>query len=116
MGKLDNLKPVKTHEEAAALGKKGGIASGRARARRASLRELLEIALDQPYKSGLFDDERKGMTNGEALVYGLVNHACLGASTQAQLAIFKILGQVGPKNNAVDDADEFEQASVEGNA
>ena len=44
----DNLKPVRSVEEARAKGRKGGKASGEARRRRKTLRENMELLLGLP--------------------------------------------------------------------
>lgn len=47
MPKIENLKPVKSKKEAREKGKKGGIASGKARKERKALKEELLILLSQ---------------------------------------------------------------------
>lgn len=49
MRNTDNLKPVKTAEEARELGRKGGIASGESRRERKALTALLLQRLAKPY-------------------------------------------------------------------
>ena len=61
MRNTDNLKPVRTAEEARALGRKGGIASGESRREAKVLRALLLKRLEKPYAG-------TGMTSCEALV------------------------------------------------
>lgn len=46
----DNLKPIRTHEEAVRLGKLAGKASGEARRRKADLRRCLQILLEEDVK------------------------------------------------------------------
>lgn len=61
MRNTDNLKPVKTAEEARELGRKGGIASGEARRERKALMALLLQRLAKPYAG-------TEMTSCEAIV------------------------------------------------
>lgn len=49
MANEDNLKPVRTESEARELGRKGGIASGKARREKRELRACLEALLEKEY-------------------------------------------------------------------
>ena len=101
------LIPIDSHERAVELGRRGGIASGKARARQKSLRELLLLELEQPYEAEfpfLEDSKSIGLTKGQKIVRALVDAACNGPNVKAQLAVFKLLG--GSQTDAdVDDAD-----------
>lgn len=68
MAKAD-LKPVRSKEEAKARGKKGGIASGEARRRKKTMRELLEIAMERP---------QGDKTTAEAITVALLEKALSG--------------------------------------
>lgn len=46
----NDLKPVRSKEEAKERGKKGGIASGEARRQKKTLKETLKMLLDMPYE------------------------------------------------------------------
>lgn len=50
-GNPDNLKPVQSKEEASERGRKGGIASGKARREKKMLKECFEALLDKQYKT-----------------------------------------------------------------
>jgi len=50
-GNPNNLKPVQSKEEASERGRKGGIASGKARRNKKMLRECFEALLDQQFKT-----------------------------------------------------------------
>ncbi len=52
MANEENLKPVRTKSEARSRGKKGGIASGKARREKKLFRETLESILMMPMKNG----------------------------------------------------------------
>ena len=62
MAREDNLRPVRTEEEARELGRLGGIASGKARREKRLLRELAQMILDEEVS----DSNGRTMTRGEA--------------------------------------------------
>lgn len=70
MAGKDNLKPVRTEDEARSRGRKGGVASGQARRKKASLRAALEILLERRGEDGL--------TGREALAVALYEQALRG--------------------------------------
>lgn len=84
-GNPENLR-VLTTEEAREIGSKGGKASVKARRKKKELRELLEIALSQPYKDNPDDD------NYMAISVALVQRA-LDGDTKAFEIIRDTLGQ-----------------------
>ena len=47
MANIENLKPVRNKKEASELGKKGGIASGKARREKATMKETLKQMLEE---------------------------------------------------------------------
>lgn len=51
-----DLKPVQSKEEAKSRGRKGGIASGKARREKRLMRETLDLLLNMPVKDGQFAD------------------------------------------------------------
>lgn len=66
----ENLKPpIRSAEEARKKGKKGGIASGEARRRKKTMRELLEIAMERP---------QGDKTTAEAITVALLEKALSG--------------------------------------
>jgi hypothetical protein len=90
----DNLR-TPTTEEARERGRKGGIASAKARAEKKQLKELLEIALSQP--SGIEEDE----DNYTAITAALVNEAIQG-DTKAYEVIRDTLGQKPTEQQQMD--------------
>lgn len=70
MANEQNLKPVRSKTEARALGRAGGVASGKARAEKKRLGELLRILLDQQTENG--------KTNAEEVTAELVRQAKKG--------------------------------------
>ena len=85
MAGKDNLR-TPTTEQARERGRKGGIASAKARAEKKQLKELLELALSQP--SEIVDGE----DNYTAITAALVNKAIQG-DTKAYEVIRDTLGQ-----------------------
>ena len=84
MAKQD-LKPVRTKEEAKKRGKNGGIASGAARRHKRSLRERLLILLSEPAESGDGD-------NADAMTAALVKRA-LSGDIPAYIAVRDSIGE-----------------------
>lgn len=72
MANEKNLKPVtlRSKNEAREIGKKGGIASGKARRMKKTFKELLKIALEMSTKSG--------NTNAEEIVVSMIRKAQSG--------------------------------------
>lgn len=66
----EDLKPVRSKDEAKERGKKGGIASGEARRKKKTIRETLEMML-----SGKMPD---GATRQDAIVVALLEKALSG--------------------------------------
>lgn len=85
MAGIDNLR-TPTAEQARERGRKGGLASAKARAEKKQLKELLEMALSQP--SEIVDGE----DNYTAITAALVNKAIQG-DTKAYEVIRDTLGQ-----------------------
>lgn len=69
-GRKDNLKFPRSTEEARERGRKGGVASGRARREKASLRAALEVLLERKGEDGL--------TGREAVAVALYEQALKG--------------------------------------
>lgn len=82
--KLDNLKPFtsdQNREEAKKNGKKGGVASGEARRKKATMISVLEKMLDDvPTK-----DNEGGLTNRELATLGLIKGARQGYSKNYEI-------------------------------
>jgi len=79
MAKRD-LKPVRSKAEAKELGKKGGIASGKKRREKRSLRQRLEVLLESPSK------DNPKLDNGEMVCISLIKKAMKG-----DVAAFSVL-------------------------
>lgn len=69
-----NLRPIQSVSEARAMGKKGGVASGRARRRKKDLRQALEELLDRKYT----DKNGNKLTGTEAITAKLFEQAMKG--------------------------------------
>lgn len=73
-GNPDNLKPVQSKEEASERGRKGGIASGKARREKKMLKECFEALLDKQYKT----KDGKRATGAETLALTVFQKAQRG--------------------------------------
>ena len=85
MAGTDNLRPVRTTEEARARGHRGGKASGRARRAKRDMRETFRELLDMPLRQGgmtafgtMEGSEGKNMTVGEAIAMTMLRAAVEG--------------------------------------
>ncbi len=99
MAGTDNLRPVRTTEEARAKGRRGGKASGRARRAKRDMRETLRELLDMPLKPGgmtgfgtLEGAEGKNMTVGEAIAMRMIRDA-MGGDVRAAEFVRDTSGQ-----------------------
>lgn len=86
--KTDNLKPCKTTQEAQKRGRLGGIASGRAKRKKKTMREALEILLALNTQ----DEDGNEMETVEALSVALVRRA-LSGDVKAYEVIRDTIGQ-----------------------
>lgn len=84
----ENLRPLntRTKEEQREITSLGGKASGKARRRKRELKELLELALSQPWEENPDEDNYTGIT------VALIKKAANG-DVQAYMQIAKMLGQ-----------------------
>ena len=90
----DNLKPVRSEAEARAKGKKGGIASGKARREKKAMKDTLEALLSMPLKSGKSEDvesiqnlaevKGKNITVQEAIMLAQIQKAVKGDTRAAE--------------------------------
>lgn len=99
MAGTDNLRPVRTTEEARAKGRMGGRASGRARRARRDMRETFRELLDMPLRPGgmtgfgtLEGAEGKNMTVGEAIAMRMLREA-MGGDVRAAEFVRDTSGQ-----------------------
>lgn len=134
----ENLTPVRDEEEARRLGRKGGIASGKARRQRKAMRETLEIMMSMPLKGGKNVDigdvksfaalKGKNINVSEALALSILQNAMNG-NVKAFAQIMELMGENKPgrgtkENNLLevilagtmedmdtDDIPEIEQAA-----
>lgn len=96
----DNLRPVRTKEEARERGRKGGIASVKSRRQKKAMRERLIEALECP----VVNDSVKNMmrqtgmpkdgTNWDAVTASIVIKAIQGTPGYAKL-LMELLGEIG---------------------
>lgn len=90
MANEENLKPIRSEKEARELGQKGGIASGKARKEKATMKKALEMLLDEK--------SNKGLTYRELATLGLIKGAIKG-NAQNYKAIVEVLGELLPTSN-----------------
>ena len=82
----------KTAEEQHEISKKGGIASGEARRKKATMKKTLEMLLEETNKSS-------GKTYRELATLGLIKGAVKGKSDNYRL-ILEIMGELNEKDNS----------------
>ena len=114
MANEQNLKPKdssQSREEAKKNGRKGGIASGKARRERKALKETLEELLAMPIKDGRADDiekiksiagiKGKNITMQEAIMVAMLNKAAKGDVRAAEY-VRDTIGQKPDNNMNID--------------
>lgn len=105
MANEDNLRPVRTEEEAREKGTKGGIASGRARRRKKAMKERLQEALEcsvvNPKAKKLMREigMEDGSTNYDAVTASIVDGAIRGLPGYARL-LLELIGETGEEKRA----------------
>lgn len=82
---IQNLKPVRTEEEAREKGRAGGIASGKARREKATMKKMLEMCLEMKNEDG--------QTYRELATLGLIKGAVNGNSNNFR-TILETLGEM----------------------
>lgn len=97
----NNLQPVRTSEEAREKGRAGGIASGKARREKATMKKTLEMLLESNSKSG--------QTYRELATLGLLKGAING-NAQNYRTILETLGEL---KQAEEDRTQRELTKVE---
>ena len=85
MANEQNLKKIQTTKEARELGRKGGIASGKVRQEKATMRKTLEMLLDTKSKNG--------KTYKELATLGLLKGAINGNANNYR-TILEVLGEL----------------------
>lgn len=101
MSNEKNLVPLTT-EKAREIGRKGGIASGEAKRRKKTMRETLEMLLDEKYK-------RTGKTFREEATIGLLKGAIWGNAKNYEV----ILEMLGELNKVEEEKANKELSKVE---
>ena len=112
MAGIDNLR-TPTTEEARERGKKGGIASGKARRKRKALQETLNELFSMPIKDGTLNNlesikslagiKGKNITVQEAAVLAQIQKALKG-DTRAAMLLFEMLGKDTAGNAAQEES------------
>ena len=95
----DNLKPPQSTEEARERGKKGGIASGKARRERKSIREGLNAILTAPIKDKIILAELKEAgadKDAQGLLLLRIYQQAINGDMQAAKLLLTAIGEVDP--------------------
>jgi hypothetical protein len=102
MSGVDNLKPPRSTEEARERGKKGGMASGRARRERKSIREGFNAILSAPVKDKVTLAELEE-TGADKTARGLlllrIYQAAMNGDMQAAKLLLTAIGEADPVAN-----------------
>ena len=124
MAGKDNLIPTnqRSKAEVREIGRKGGIASGKARQQKARLRRAAEQLMDMPIASKKNKDILLGMgftedelTNEKMLLFGLFQAATIKGNVEAFKEFRKLLGEdEAPTNETLDKLDDVLDR-IEGN-
>ena len=97
MANIENLKPRKlTTEEATEMGRKGGIASGKARQERKTMKETLLMCLEMK--------NADGNTFQDLATLGLLKGAMKGNANNYEL-ILKLLGELEDTNRSKQESE-----------
>lgn len=114
MAGTENLKFIKSTEEAREKGRAGGIASGKARRRKRAMREAADLFLSLPVtdrrklkKLKAKELDKDDIDQQMAMIAGLVEAAQNGDAACANV-IVKLLGEALP---VADSTDELEKAA-----
>lgn len=114
MAGQENLKFIKSTEEAREKGRAGGIASGKARRRKRAMREAADLFLSLPVtdrrklkKLKAKELDENDIDQQMAMIAGLVEAAQNGDAACANV-IVKLLGEALP---GTDSTDELEKAA-----
>ncbi len=104
MANEENLKPVRTKEEARERGHNGGIKSGEVRRQRKAFRESMNTLLSMPIAStrdynkvANMGIDPEDIDNSQLIVVGLFNRAKTGDVFAIQ-KLLEMIGEVGGKN------------------
>lgn len=99
-GGKDNLVSLadRTTEEQREIARAGGIASGEARRRQRTLREIAEILAERKVTMPMPDGTQEEMTYDAALIQSMYQRAVTKGDTKAATFIAKILGEIEDKH------------------
>lgn len=89
-----NLKPVRTSEEAKKRGRNGGVASGKARKQRRTIAEVLRKVLDEPMAKGSKETRLDGIS------YKVIKNLYDNPSVKGLRILAEILGELEHKVTA----------------
>ena len=101
MANEQNLRPVRTKEEARERGRAGGIASGKARREKANLRKLMAMMLEEDIPSG-------DMTYSEKLTKSMLTIAGSPSFGMASVKAYQTITHMMGMDEPEPDKTEFE--------
>jgi hypothetical protein len=94
MANEENLRPIEqSHEEAVKNGQKGGIASGEARRKKRTLKEIAQMLADERIAMPQPDGTTKELTYDVALIQTMYRNAITKGDTQAAKFLANLLGE-----------------------
>lgn len=115
MANEENLKIIRTENEAREKGRKGGIASGKARREKKAMKDIVEIVLQMPLQNGkktsvesiknLASAKGQNISVQEALVLKLTQKA-LSGDIKALRLLLEMAGQDPTQNGYGDEPNE----------
>jgi hypothetical protein len=115
MANEENLKIIRTENEAREIGRKGGIASGKARREKKAMKDIVETVLQMPLQNGkktsvesiknLASAKGQNISVQEALVLKLTQKA-LSGDIKALRLLLEMAGQDPTKNGYGDEPNE----------
>lgn len=115
MANEENLKIIRTENEAREKGRKGGIASGKARREKKAIKDIVEIVLQMPLQNGkktsvesiknLASAKGQNISVQEALVLKLTQKA-LSGDIKALRLLLEMAGQDPTQNGYGDEPNE----------
>jgi hypothetical protein len=114
-GRVENLQPVRTKAEARERGRKGGIASGKARAQAKTFREALEWALSLPAEKVVGDkigrqlaERFPGITAREAIAISAATAAIKKQDVKAMAFARDTVGEAPAQQVELNQGEPFE--------
>lgn len=97
MANIKNLQAPRSTEEARRRGRAGGIASGKARREKRTMREFAEILGQELVEMPMPDGTKREMTLAEATVFSQYRQATTKGNTKAAIFLATLRGEMEQK-------------------